>query len=446
MEKKNFFAPWALGLGATRRAAMLLLVMLLTSTTAWSQYVIVIGNPANGGELRIGKSLDLGTYLDGSSLIDDAQPGDKVYFDFRPYEGYEFSGEITINELITTDDLSVDENGIYSFTMPEYEGMAMIMIYIGFKTKTVVPPGSILINEENFPDANFRKWLISYNLNKTVIDPSTVNKISARESGIQDLTGIQFFTELTELDVLNFVDTPEEKKNKITTIDLSANTKLRKLVVCGNQIASLDLSACPGLRHLDVTSNLLTELDVTNLDKLSILYCEKNQLTSLDVSHNPDLGMLTCNENKLTSLNVANNMNLEQLYCEYNQLTSIDVTNHNKLMIFNCNDNQLTSLDVSGCTELFQLYCYNNKIKGQAMTDLVNSLGTSRGGYMVIIDLESETEENEMTEEQAAAARAKGWSVEAFIDDGYVSYPYDPNVHKYVTSACQVAPFGLQPT
>ena len=37
MEKKNFFAPWALGLGATRRAAMLLLVMMLTMVqTAWA--------------------------------------------------------------------------------------------------------------------------------------------------------------------------------------------------------------------------------------------------------------------------------------------------------------------------------------------------------------------------------------------------------------------------
>ena len=35
--KKNFFAPLALGLGATRRAAMLLLVMMLTTATAWAQ-------------------------------------------------------------------------------------------------------------------------------------------------------------------------------------------------------------------------------------------------------------------------------------------------------------------------------------------------------------------------------------------------------------------------
>ena len=35
--KKNFFAPLALGLGATQRAAMMLLVMMLTSATAWAQ-------------------------------------------------------------------------------------------------------------------------------------------------------------------------------------------------------------------------------------------------------------------------------------------------------------------------------------------------------------------------------------------------------------------------
>ena len=34
--KKDFFAPWSKGLGATRRAAMLLLVMMLTTATAWA--------------------------------------------------------------------------------------------------------------------------------------------------------------------------------------------------------------------------------------------------------------------------------------------------------------------------------------------------------------------------------------------------------------------------
>ena len=39
MEKNFFFAPWASGLGATRRAAMTLLVMMLTTVTAWAEDV-----------------------------------------------------------------------------------------------------------------------------------------------------------------------------------------------------------------------------------------------------------------------------------------------------------------------------------------------------------------------------------------------------------------------
>ena len=48
------------------------------------------------------------------------------------------------------------------------------------------------------------------------------------------------------------------------------------------------------------------------------------------------------------------------------------------------------------------------------------------------LDLESDTEENEMTEELAAVAKEKGWSVEAWLGDDSVPYPYDPNVHHYV--------------
>ena len=48
--KKNFFAPLALGLGATRRAAMLLLVMMLTTATAWAQTTITPTIPSQDGD------------------------------------------------------------------------------------------------------------------------------------------------------------------------------------------------------------------------------------------------------------------------------------------------------------------------------------------------------------------------------------------------------------
>ena len=49
--KKDFFAPLALGLGATRRAAMLLLVMLLMmAQTAWAQTTITPTTPSKDGD------------------------------------------------------------------------------------------------------------------------------------------------------------------------------------------------------------------------------------------------------------------------------------------------------------------------------------------------------------------------------------------------------------
>ena len=155
-----------------------------------------------------------------------------------------------------------------------------------------------------------------------------------------------------------------------------------------------------------------------------MLYCMNNQLTELDLSQNPHLAVFSCMGNQLTELDVTSNVDLEQLFCENNKLTSVNVANLNKLIMFNCNDNQLTALDVTGCTQLFQLYFYNNKINGQAMEDLVNSLETPpNGGYMVVVDLDNEAEQNAMTKAQVATARAKHWSVEGISEEDF--YPYD---------------------
>ena len=88
-------------------------------------------------------------------------------------------------------------------------------------------------------------------------------------------------------------------------------------------------------------------------------------------------------------------------------------------------NNQLTALSLAGCTELFQLYCYNNRIKAQAMEDMVNSLEVPPyGGYMVVVDLDSGIEQNEITTAQVAIARAKTWSVESISGEEDFA-PYD---------------------
>lgn len=56
---KNIFAPWASGLGATRRAAMLLLVMMLTTATAWATDKTLSGSEsytASDGDVLTGST------------------------------------------------------------------------------------------------------------------------------------------------------------------------------------------------------------------------------------------------------------------------------------------------------------------------------------------------------------------------------------------------------
>lgn len=52
--------------------------------------------------------------MDGSAFIDNAQLGETVYFDFRPYTDWQFT-EITYDENLSAADVT-ESDGIYSFT------------------------------------------------------------------------------------------------------------------------------------------------------------------------------------------------------------------------------------------------------------------------------------------------------------------------------------------
>ena len=411
-----------------------LLVALTTSLTVSAQYVAIYADPYSGGMVQVGTDMNLDAFSDGASIA-IAEPGETVYFSYEPYSGYQFKGIRYKN--LSSNDVTQLPNGIYSFTMPTYmESEFWVSIFIELEKIPVVVTG-VDINESNFPDEHFRNWLLSQTYGSVAVttstEMSTITKISARGCGIEDLTGLQFFTELTELDVSNLEGMhPEENWNKISTMDLSGNTKLQKMYLNNNQLTSLDLSPCGELRALDCSNNLLEELDVTTNALLTALTCDGNHLSTLDLGNNTTLAVLSCQMNQLTELDFTNNPVLEQLFCEYNQLTAIDVTNHDKLMLFNCNDNRLTTLSLTGCGQLFQLYCYNNQINGPAMEDMVNSLECPpNGGYMVVVDLDSDIEQNAITADQVAVARAKGWSVEGKSGDDFVQLESN-DVHEYV--------------
>ena len=388
---------------------LLLSLTLFVSLTAGAFSVFTYPVPSSAAEIQVGTEIDETNHIVGQLSFIDAEEGQTVYFAFEPYLGYKFSGIRYQN--ISADDVSQISERIFSFTMPK----SNVSIFIDF-VLIPVTYNDVNINETTFPDTNFRNWLLAQSYgNDNVItgdEIASVTKITARTCGIEDLTGLEHFPALVELDVSNDDGTAEDSWNRITAIDLSANTRLRTLYCDNNLLTSLDLSNCTDFKNLS---------------------CNNNKLASLNVTGNPRLSILSCQRNMLTALDVSQNLLIDQLFCEYNQLSSIDVTNHNKMIIFNCNDNQLTSLDLSGCKQLFQLYFYNNKINGQAMQNLVNSLETPpNGGYMVVLDLDSDIEQNAITSDQATVARQKNWSVEALSDGDFIPYGEGEATHESV--------------
>jgi len=249
------------------------------------------------------------------------------------------------------------------------------------------------INETNFPDTNFRNWVLNQTYGKDSVltnsEIAGIRSITVWNVGISSLKGIEFFTAITLL-----------------------NCKT-------NQLTSLDVSKCTALEYLDCGFNKLTSLDISGCRLLDHLYCYENQLTEIDVSGHTALFQLNCYRNRLTSLNVSGCTTLKILYCHYNQLTSLDVSGCTELRTLYCFNNQLTSIKVSGCLVLGDLYCYGNKINEAEMGKLVDNLPTRYGSFRVIY---GNNDQNVMNTFQVEDATAKGWRPQWYYEDNWQVY------------------------
>ena len=241
----------------------------------------------------------------------------------------------------------------------ECERLRVMIVEFDMQIDQYQPPMKIAINEENFPDANFRAIVAASDIDKdqdgylSEEEITATKKLKASYKSIADLKGIEYFTSITELKCSG---------NQLTSLDVSKNTALTDLACHNNQLTSLDVSNNMALISLECDHNRLTSLDLSNNTALTKLWCFDSQLTSLDLSKNTALVELYCENNQLTSLDLSNNTALTYLYCENNQLTSLDVSKNTALEVLHCYDNLLTSLDVSKNTALTDFWCNNNQL------------------------------------------------------------------------------------
>lgn len=184
----------------------------------------------------------------------------------------------------------------------------------------------------NIPDAELKKALLNH---FPVIDTNEDDEISGPEArafsgtlnlynkNISDLTGIEAFTDITELTC---------DKNFFTSLDVSKNTALTKLYCVDNKLTSLDVSKNTALTTLDFSMNQITSIDLSKNTALTILGCYDNKLTSFDFTNNTALSMLWCYSNQLTSLDVSSTLDLNTLECQGNEnLSCINVIDEDNI-------------------------------------------------------------------------------------------------------------------
>jgi hypothetical protein len=176
------------------------------------------------------------------------------------------------------------------------------------------------INEQNFPDANFRAYLLSqpYGSDSKITDAeiAAITSIDVFQKNISNLTGIHFFTALKELNCHG---------NNLTALDVSANTALELLDFGENGISTIDLSANTALEVLSCDDNELLLLDLSENSALVHLGCHNNNLTALNLSANTALEFLACSNNNLSALALTALTALETFYGE-NQTFTLTLT------------------------------------------------------------------------------------------------------------------------
>ncbi len=238
------------------------------------------------------------------------------------------------------------------------------------------------------PDANFKAALIDLGIDTSgngeieENEALAVTNLNLFNKNISDLDGIQFFTNLLDLNC---------ETNQITNIDLSALTSLTKINFRINQLTSINLNSVVNLEELDLYNNQLTNINLSGLNNLKNLNLSSNPINNLDASNLTVLEIIelancsqlttinTNQSNSIKNINLTNSNSLSELICNSENLSSVILNGANALENLNLNaSNQLTNIDLSGLNNLKTLNLSSNP---------VNNLDTSNLTALEIIEI-----------------------------------------------------------
>jgi len=246
----------------------------------------------------------------------------------------------------------------------------------------------IAVNASNFPDTNFRTFITANFDNEkdgylTCDQMLGIKTLDISNQGIEDLTGICYFTGLKELFV---------QDNKLTTLDVSCLAHLQSLNYCGNPLTFINTGTAKWIIDCEnnngdnyVVPPITPPTNCIDVAINAVNFPDANFRTFIAANFDKDKdGILTCDQilgikildisgqdiADLTGINFF--VGLQYLHVKNNKLTALDVSGLTHLQGLDCNNNQLTSLNIAGLEFLKYLTCDNNQLATLKMSKRTN--------------------------------------------------------------------------
>ena len=204
-------------------------------------------------------------------------------------------------------------------------------------------------NSSNFPDATFLSKLKDDGIDKNsdgMLDESEINAVTSiryHYAGITDFTGLEYFTELTYLELIG---------NQATVIPFKDLTKLELMNLGYTKITSADVSKLTNLENLQLMGTDISAIDLTNNTKLTQLsLADCTNLTSVDLSNNKMLQHIQLQASGINDFQIDGYSDLQEVWLTDCTMEKVRIKNCPNLVTLVCPSGAST-LDISGCTSL----------------------------------------------------------------------------------------------
>lgn len=244
----------------------------------------------------------------------------------------------------------------------------VVTVFIWCCAVSQVSAAGTKITKKNFPD-NFFRIYVKEEFDKNqdgILSDSEKKKVKNLDVGETSdyqseyeyptpytLKGIEYFTEIKELDCSNC---------SLSGLDVSKCTKLKTLYCNKNAIKKLNISKNKQLELLNCMNNKISSLDLDENQKITEVYCDSNRLKKVDVMANKQLKILSVSDNKIKKIEVGSLKKLVEIYCDRNNIRKLDVSGNKKLVTLNCYKNRLKKLDLKKNKNLDLLACSGNRL------------------------------------------------------------------------------------